>query len=173
MTLSDFYFVLFFFMVGYFVIKTILSFVLGDLDIDIDADGDVDFDVSSLLSLKGFLHFILGFTGTMTYASNFQYGIDYHYPFWIYPVAIIDGILCMVILWYIYKAIYRLGQETNETPDFDGCKCTVSVTRGDGKYTVLIHTAAGTFERDVTSEDLNIKAGEQKKIKIINNNLTI
>ena len=60
----EWYYVLGIISYGIFIVQFILSNLgFGDTDIDIDLDGDVDFDVSDLVSFKGLIHFLMGFSG--------------------------------------------------------------------------------------------------------------
>ena len=94
------FYILFFFTLGIFVLKTLLTIMFGDTDIDFDTDGDVDFDVSSVFSFKGILHFLLGFssflsiTGWVNKITTFSI---YHYV-----IAFIIGVIFMFGLYYIY-----------------------------------------------------------------------
>ena len=74
----EWYNILFFVTLAFFIIKTIISFVFGDIDIDFDADGDVDFDVSSMLSFKGILHFLLGFSTYLAALARFNNVQTFH-----------------------------------------------------------------------------------------------
>ena len=60
----EWYYVLGIISYSIFIVQFILSNLgFGDTDIDIDLDGDADFDVSDLLSFKGLIHFLMGFSG--------------------------------------------------------------------------------------------------------------
>lgn len=43
---------------GFFILKTLLSWILSDVfdDIDIDGDGDIDISLGDIISFKGLLH---------------------------------------------------------------------------------------------------------------------
>ena len=63
----EWYYVLGIISYGIFIVQFILSNLgFGDTDIDIDLDGNVDFDVSDLLSFKGLIHFLMGFSGWLS-----------------------------------------------------------------------------------------------------------
>ena len=97
------YYILFFLVLGFFIVKTIISWVFGDIDFDFDADGDIDFDLSSVLSFKGILHFLLGFSTYLSAIARFDssYSTDTIYQFSImnYIIAIIIGIIFDAIIW--------------------------------------------------------------------------
>ena len=63
----EWYYILGIISYGIFIVQFILSNLgFGDTDIDIDLDGDIDFDVSDLLSFKGLIHFLMGFSGWLS-----------------------------------------------------------------------------------------------------------
>lgn len=80
--------------------QTILSFIGGELDIDTDTD----LDSSDMLSFKGIVHFVFGFSLTLTVMG----GVSLLSTF----VAVLVGVLFTVMLFYLYKYIYKhLRQE--------------------------------------------------------------
>ena len=145
------YYILFFSVLAFFLIKTILSCVFGDTDIDFDADGDIDFDVSSMLSFKGVLHFLLGFSTYLAATARFDRTCDalgtYQFTVWHFVIASIIGVGFMVLLWYMYKLMMKLNHSNQENPDFLGCDCSVLTNLGNGRYVVLIKTPLGTFKK--------------------------
>ena len=164
------YYILFFLVLGFFIVKTIISWVFGDIDFDFDADGDIDFDLSSVLSFKGILHFLLGFSTYLSAIARFDtsYSTDTIYQFSImnYIIAIIIGIIFTVGLWYLYTLMMKLNHSSSENPDFVGCSCNVLANLGNGKYVVLIKTPSGTFKKTVSHKS-NIKhasIGEEYRI---------
>ena len=85
------YYILFFSVVAFFIIKTILSWMFGDVDVDFDADGDIDFDISSMISFKGVLHFLLGFSTYLAATARFDRTYDalgtYQFTAWHFVIA--------------------------------------------------------------------------------------
>lgn len=80
--------------------QTILSFIGGELDIDTDTD----LDSSDTLSFKGIVHFVFGFSLTLTVMG----GVSLLSTF----IAVLVGVLFTVMLFYLYKYIYKhLRQE--------------------------------------------------------------
>jgi hypothetical protein len=156
-------------------LKTIVSWIFGDIDIDLDVDGDMDFDVSSVLSFKGVLHFLIGFSAylsSIAYFSNInQTTINDAYQFTIleYVIATIVGIIFMSLLWYVYKFMMKLNHSTQNNPDFNECSCSVLTNIGNGLYVVLIKTPLGmykkTFRHISNKNDISIGM----KLKIIKN----
>lgn len=78
--------------------QTILSFIGGEIEVDVDLGS------SDMLSFKGIVHFIFGFSLTLTIMG----GVSFLSTF----VAILVGLLFTIILFYLYKYIYTyLRQE--------------------------------------------------------------
>lgn len=94
------YFSIALFSTGLLVIQFILSFlVFGldfDTDIDLDSDGFSDFTMSDLISFKGILHFLVGFSWTMWFSRDEN-------QFLAACIAVIVGLLFVVILGFVYR----------------------------------------------------------------------
>ena len=98
----EWYYVLGIISYGIFIVQFILSNLgFGDTDIDIDLDGDVDFDVSDLLSFKGLIHFLMGFSGWLMLSGTVNVSTVI--------IAIILGIGFMVGLYFIYKVCMKFS----------------------------------------------------------------
>lgn len=153
------YSILFFVTLIYFVIKFVLSLVFGDLDIDFDSDGEIDTDLSSMLSLKGILHFLLGFSSTLYFIAKFNmdnvYDYSGNYPFSVidFISAIIIGLIFMVGLFYVYKLVLKLDHSNVNEIDIDGMKCSILINLGNGSYEVLVYTPSGTLKKQVYASD--------------------
>lgn len=162
------FYILFGIVLGIFIIKTLISTVFGDMDIDFDVDGDIDFDVSSMLSFKGILHFLLGFS---SYLSIFGY-VNHvtHFSFIHYIIAFIVGIIFMIGLYYLYKLVIKLNHHNEDNPNFDGCNATVLTSYNNGWYDVLIMTYQGTLKRKLQQYDnySTFKIGDECTIRRVN-----
>ena len=173
------YNILFFAVFTFFILRTIISFAFGDTDVDFDADGDVDYDVSSMLSFKGALHFLLGFSTYLAtiarFGKNFtfvynpdtyDYDKVYHFTTGNYITAIAIGIVFMVILWFLYKLMMKLNHSSNDQVDIHGCYCSILTNLGGGAYKVLVKTHSGTVERVIKSYSYNdsLQIGSEHKI---------
>lgn len=169
----EWYNILFFITLAFFIIKTIISFFFGDIDIDFDADGDVDFDVSSMLSFKGILHFLLGFSTYLAALARFNNVQTFTVTNYI--IGIIIGLAFMIILWNLYKLMMKLNHSADSNEDIDNCKCTVLVNLGNYNYKVLVKTNSGTYERIVMSKDneSDIQIGSERTIIKINDEYCI
>ena len=104
--------ILFISVFGIFMLKNIISWVAGDMDLDLDLDGDVDIDVSGMLSFKGLLHFLLGFSTVLTtvgYEQTHSFVTPCSFSVATYILAVIVGIIVMVGLFYLYKFVMKLN----------------------------------------------------------------
>lgn len=164
------YYILFFSVLVFFLFKTVLSWMFGDTDVDFDADDDIDFDVSSMLSFKGVLHFLLGFSTYLSATAHFDrtYNEIGYYQFtWVhYTIAVAIGVLFMIGLWYLYKLMMKLNHSNQNNPDFVGCDCSVLTNLGGGRYVVSIRTALGTFKKTLyhISKNTDIQIGSELRI---------
>lgn len=167
----DWYYILFFIVFTIFIIKNIISWVAGEVDVDFDLDGDIDFDISSMFSFKGVLHFLLGFSAYLSLVSYF-YG-NTKIIFADYLTAIIVGFAFMIGLWYLYKLMMKFNHVNYDNPDFSGMDCTVLTNLGNGKYIVMINTPQGSFKKTMNhmNNDQDISIGSQLRIaKDMSNN---
>ena len=123
---------------GIFIIRFFLSWFGGDLELDTD----VDLDVSDIVSFKGFLHFLMGFTGWLSTKN-----LVAHIVWYDYIIAFAIGILFIVALFFVYKLLLKLeskpliltGQE------LVGSLGKIYLDRGDS-YLVTVNNGLGTIE---------------------------
>lgn len=171
----EWYYILFLFTLAIFIIKTIISLVFGDIDIDFDADGDVDFDVSSMLSFKGVLHFLLGFSSYLAITAKIDSANTYFDPYqfsWVqYVAAILTGILFTYLLYKLYQFMMKLNHSNDEIIDVNNYSCTVLVRNGQidnntYSYTVLVNTPVGSRKIIVLSYSSDINIGSEQKIYV-------
>ena len=93
--------ILFFSVFAILFLKSFISWIIGDVDVDVDFDGDTDIDVSGMLSFKGMLHFLLGFSSVLTavgYENTHSLAIPYTFSLSTYIFAVCVGIIMMVML---------------------------------------------------------------------------
>ena len=166
------YYILFFIVIVIFMLKSAISFIAGDMDIDYDLDGDVDFDVSSMLSFKGILHFLIGFSSYLSIIGyvHTQHNETYQLSIWSYIGAFIVGVIFMIGLGYVYMLMKKLNHSNEDNPNFDNCKCTILTDYNNGYYDVLIMTYQGTLKRKLERYDKYIKfnIGDECTIRRIN-----
>ena len=169
----DWYYILFAIVFTIFIIKTIISWVAGEVDVDFDLDGDIDFDISSMFSFKGILHFLMGFS---SYLSVVAYFDTNKFSTLDYINSICIGILFMVGLWYLYKLMMKFNHINHDNPDFSGMDCTVLTNLGNGSYVVMINTPQGSFKKTMNhmNNDKEISVGSQLRIaKDMSNNVYV
>ena len=151
----EWYYVLGIISYGIFIIQFGLSFLgFGDLDIDIDLDGDVDFDISDLLSFKGLIHFLMGFSGWL------MAGGTVNLPAIV--AAILMGFVFMIMLYLLYKICMKFNTESTIKTGIKliGTTATVYVPYLDNKYICLLKDGR---EIVCTSED-PLEAGNTVRI---------
>lgn len=150
----EWYYILGIISYGIFILQFGLSFLGGDsemdTDIDVDFDGDGDLSMSDLVSFKGLIHFLMGFSGWLMLQGSTS---------WVCIIfAIFVGVLFAVMLALIYKLALRLqssptkkyGKElvgtsvtiylTMESISASHCICTVC----NGGITEEINCVAAT-----------------------------
>ena len=124
------------------VVKTILSWIVGDMDVDVDVDGDVDTDLGSVFSFKGILHFLTGFSTYLTMCS--RYITHGNMTFVDYVIAFLVGVGLMFLLYWVYKLMKRLDNVPDQVYDFEGNVGTIYNNLGNGSYVVSVNTFNGT-----------------------------
>lgn len=85
------------------VMQFIASFIFSDFESDVDLDCDTSLSASDLLSFKGILHFVVGFTWTITLLDS--------QPVERIGLALIIGIIFTASLGYVAKFIKKLASE--------------------------------------------------------------
>ena len=155
--------ILFFAVLIFFVLKTIASFVFGEVDMDVDADGDLDGDISTFLSFKGFLHFMLGFSTYLTTKASSTVGWDVSYSFGIvdYAFAVGLGLVFVSLLAWLYKQMMKLNHAAFDANNLNGSLGTVTINLGGCAYEVLVYTPEGTVKRTCWSETGDIEVGTE------------
>ena len=160
--------ILFFSVFAILFLKSFISWVISDVDVDIDFDGDTDIDVSGMLSFKGMLHFLLGFSSVLTavgYENTHSLAIPYTFALSSYIFAVCVGIVMMVSLFYLYKFMLKLNHYTSDNPNLNNTNGKIYLIDGDGQYQVLVDTPNGTFKKTAYSENKNHKIGEDIILK--------
>lgn len=151
----EWYYILGIISYGIFILQFILSSVgFGDSDIDLDLDGDSDFDVSDLLSFKGLVHFLMGFSGWIIVKGTPS--------IFTICVAIVVGILFMIGLYYIYRLCMKFNSEPTIKSGIEliGETATVYVPYLKDKYICLLQDG----REIICSSELPIKEGTPVRI---------
>lgn len=178
------YYILFFFVLAFFLLKTVITLIFGDTDIDFDADGDVDFDVSSMFSFKGALHFLLGFSTYLSATARFSSACSSDETFqftWIhFLIATVIGFVFMYGLFKLYTLMMKFNHYNSSNFDVNGYTCSVLINNGlididtpDKElgghghaylYTVLVNTEVGSRKINILSDNGNLAIGSEHKI---------
>lgn len=132
---------------GFFILKTLLSWILSDVfdDIDIDGDGDIDISLGDIISFKGLLHFIMGFSLWLCTRDYLGFTITNHD----YIIAVVLGIIVVMILYYLYKSCMKLEYKPDcqDGSDLVGTSGIVYLELIKGSlYLIHINTTTGTRE---------------------------
>lgn len=164
------YYILFFVSFGFFIIKSLISWIFGDIDVDFDFDGDVDFDISSMFSFKGLLHFLIGFSTYLSVTARLLGDKDavYHFTVAQYIVGALIGIGFMFIMFFAYKMMAKLDHNSEEI-DLNGQTCSILINNGpiselEYSYTVLVNTVCGSRKITVLSKASNLAIGSEHTI---------
>lgn len=150
---------------GLFILKTLLSWLIADFDtdIDFDADGEPDVGFGDIISFKGLVHFLMGFSVWLV-ITQFTVGVIAYYD---YAIAFIIGIVFVVLLYYLYKFMLKLNyQPTNkEGQNLVGTEGKVYLTGPNNSYVLTIPTINGTTQIDVYSNSSNFHIGDNVLIR--------
>jgi hypothetical protein len=87
-----------------FLLSTISSLFFGDFDLDLGVDGG--FLLSDIVSFKGLLHFVLGFTLSLTLFG----GITTTSVI----TGVASGLVFVLALYYLYKLLHKRLQQKME-----------------------------------------------------------
>lgn len=169
------------FLYGLFVIRFVLSWVLGEFDLDADADADVDADVdtdldsdtdsgfdlslSDLVSFKGATHFGMGFFGWL---SSKQY-LTNHIEWYDWLIAFLLGLIFVIVLYFIYKLMLKLETkpEILSGKRLIGAKATIYLVLPEDteyyKYVITVNNGVGTVEVTAKSK-VKYSIGDVTKI---------
>lgn len=144
--------------------QTILSFIGGEVDVDMDTD----LDSSDMLSFKGIVHFIFGFSLTLTVMG----GVSLLSTF----VAVLVGLLFTVILFYLYKYIYMyLCQEIiyqNEIKDAPAQVYYWDSELNRGEVVVKLEGRL-VYVDAVSTKNVNYQSGDNVIVEGTRNQVTI
>lgn len=143
------------------VVQFLMNILGGDLD------SDVDLESSDLFSFKGLLHFVFGFTLTLTvmgYANIVSIS-----------VATAVGVVFFVGLLYLYRMVYKLKQEMHYQEILDKVPGEVYFWSNEQSTGQVIVTLEGRATTLSLTSDIPLKAGDKiivsgtrKSVKFIN-----
>ena len=116
----DWYVIVLIVSAGVFVLISIVSLIFGNLDVDFDGDVDVGsgFLFSDVFSFKGLVHFVIGFSLSLTLMGGFT-------PLSA-TVGVITGSVFMASLYYLYKTLFtKLQQNIKYTSEINEMEADV------------------------------------------------
>jgi len=88
-----------------FLLTTVGSLIFGEIEFDADLDVDSDsFLLSDVVSFKGLLHFVLGFSLTLTLMQEVSFRTV--------GIAVLVGSVFVFVLYYLYKLVYGKLQQS-------------------------------------------------------------
>lgn len=148
------YNILFLSVLGFLLLKSIISWFFGEMEVDVDFDGDSDIDISGMLSFKGLLHFLLGFSTVLSstsYSHTNSFTTPYEFSVWIYLMAIVVGMIFMIGLYYLYKMMLKFNHYNTNNPEFNGMRGTIYAKQVQThypfiQYQILVNTYQGTHK---------------------------
>jgi hypothetical protein len=93
----------------FFLLSTIGSVFLGDMDVDAGWNTGSDFLISDLLSFKGLTHFTIGFSLVLTIMQGLSLVSA--------CIGVVTGIVFMLVLYYLYKFFFEKLQQSMKYTD--------------------------------------------------------
>jgi len=100
---------------GLFVLTTISALIFGDMDLDADVDVGSGFLLSDVISFKGLIHFVIGFSLALTLMNGFTLLSA--------TAGVVTGAVFVLVLYYLYKTLFEKLQQsikyTHEINDMD------------------------------------------------------
>ena len=140
------YYILCFCSIGIFLLKGLASYLIGAFDADIDGA------LSDVFSLKGLLHFCIGFS---TFLSVLSYGqtnslyVLTNFTTMNYVWAFVCGLIFSVSLFLLYKFVMKANTYNEIEVNFDGVEGRVTLVDEENRICrVNISTALGVREID-------------------------
>lgn len=145
---------------GIFIVKGLLTFLIGGFDFDVEFDGDVDGELSDLFSLKGLLHFCMGFSSYLSVVgfmnTNSLHKI-YEFGTKDYIWSAVFGFIFMVGLYYLYKFLMKANNNTDREINYNGMSGQVMLVDEEKKICrVNVSTPIGVVEVDVNDNNKEV-----------------
>ena len=131
-----------------FIIRLVISWIVGDFDFDSDVD------VDDIVSFKGLTHFLMGASGWLSVKSYFTHDVQWYD----YLIAFLLGILFVWILYKVYKLMLKLESKPVALSGKDlvgrSGRIYLRIGQGNDKYTyqVTVDNGVGTVEVPAISE---------------------
>ena len=135
-----------------------LAMLGADLDIDFDADGNIDVDGGSIISFKGIIHFLLGFSAWLAGQSRFVGTITPSD----YLIAVGIGVVFTVALYYLYKALSKLSNEI-KPESLIGKTAYVTVKLSENFYSIKA-IQNGAYREFTAYSETDYEVGDKAEI---------
>lgn len=163
------YYILFFSVLCFLIIKSLFSQVMGEIEVDMDFDGEGDMNFSDILSFKGMLHFLLGFSSVLSatsFGNTRSLTESYELSWWVYLIAVLVGVVLVIGLYYLYKVMLKLNHYNTDNPNFNNMRGSIyGIWPKEDyypfrKYQVLVNTYQGTH-KIIAYSTHDLKIGEE------------
>ena len=144
---------------GLFLLTTIGSLFFGDMDLDADVDVGSGFVLGDLISFKGLIHFVIGFSLALTLMSDFSLLSA--------TVGVVTGIVFVLVLYFLYKTLFeKLQQNIKYTYEINDMEAEIYFWDKKSKIGEVFITLEG---RPVTvtlkcSEDVDFVKGQKIRV---------
>lgn len=142
----EWYYILGIISYGIFIVQFLLSNFFGwgdlDLDFDVDFDGEPDFGLGDILSFKGLIHFVMGFSGWLMLAGKVTLTT--------LAIASVIGFVFIVILYYAYRLCLKFNSEPQikSGEGLVGKEVSISVQISEMEYSGNCITESGYVPLD-------------------------
>lgn len=141
-----------------FIIQFLLSNIgIGDTEFDVDIDGESDFDFSDLISFKGFVHFVMGFSGFLMLIEKVNVLTI--------SIACVVGVALMFVLYLVYKLCMKFNSEPTVKAGSDLIGEVVMVYLPLSNGTCICKVNAPEYREITCQADTEVSVGDILSIK--------
>lgn len=157
------YFYIFTFCLIFFILKTVMSWFLSD--VDYYNNNRLKFNNFTLLSIQMIIYFLLGFTGILSFLAYNSFDKYLNgFTFTDFCLAFIAGVVLTLFFWWLYN------NNSFDKKDLNGYECTILKNLKNGKYEARVKTPSGNIDITVYSFDRNEHFPKKSKHFIVKNN---
>lgn len=141
-----------------FIIQFLLSNIgIGDTEFDVDIDGEPDFDFSDLISFKGLIHFVMGFSGFLMLIEKVNVLTI--------SIACVVGVALMFVLYLVYKLCMKFNSEPTVKAGSDLIGEVVMVYLPLSNGTCICKVNAPEYREITCQADTEVSVGDILSIK--------
>ena len=137
---------------GFILVQLFLSLIFGEFDIDFDGDGFGDFDMSSIVSPKGMLHFLLGFSWYLVLVQPIRENCWLWYD-WIIAPIIGFAIFVLMALFYYYISKMACEKHIESGNELIGRTGKIYLKYGQWNYDISIIISGTERNLSVVSKE--------------------